>query len=231
MARLIAVGGASSSGKSSSIVNLNPKETFIFSVANKPLPFKGFKKKYTNFLANKETGNLLNTANPESITKVLNFINTKRPEILNVIIDDMQYVTVFETFSRSAEKGFEKWSQIASNFYNIVAAAKDMRDDLNLIFMMHTDTDEVEALGTAKITLKTGSKSIKNNLVLEGLMTYVFITEVTTDEAGVSKYEFITNDGMKSVAKTPRGCFDEKRIPNDLALVLEKIKVYEEDED
>lgn len=230
MARLIAVGGASSSGKSSSISTLEPKETFIFSVANKPLPFKGIKKKYTRFLDNKETGNLLNTSNPDSIIKVLNFINLKRPEILNVVIDDMQYITVFETFSRSAEKGFEKWSQIAANFYNIVAAARDMRDDLNIIFMMHTDTDEVEALGTAKITLKTGSKSIKNNLVLEGLMTYVFITNVTADENGVAQYEFDTNDGIKNVAKTPRGCFSEKYVPNDLALVLNRIKEYEEED-
>lgn len=230
MARLIAVGGASSSGKSSSISTLDPKETFIFSVANKPLPFKGIKKKYTRFLDNKEAGNLLNTSNPDSIIKVLNFINLKRPEILNVIIDDMQYITVFETFSRSAEKGFEKWSQIAANFYNIVAAARDMRDDLNIILMMHTDTDEVEALGTAKVTLKTGSKSIKNNLVLEGLMTYVFITNVTADENGVAKYEFDTNDGIRNVAKTPRGCFPEKYVPNDLSLVLNRIKEYEEED-
>jgi len=104
MARLIAVGGASSTGKSTSIETLNPKETFIFSVGSKPLPFRGFKKNYTNFLTNKETGNLLLTSNPEAIAKVLNYINTKRLEIKNVIIDDSQYITVFETFARADEK-------------------------------------------------------------------------------------------------------------------------------
>lgn len=41
MANLIAIVGASGTGKSSSIRTLNPSETFIINVASKPLPFKG----------------------------------------------------------------------------------------------------------------------------------------------------------------------------------------------
>jgi len=125
---------------------------------------------------------------------------------------------------------FEKWSQIASNFYNVVATARDMREDLNIVLLMHTEIEESEALGTARVVLKTGSKSIKNNLVLEGLMTYVFITDVSVGEEGVANYQFITNDGIKSVAKTPRGCFETKHIPNDLQMALDKIKEYEDDD-
>lgn len=47
MANLIAIVGASGSGKSSSIRTLNPEETFIINVASKPLPFKGWRSKYT----------------------------------------------------------------------------------------------------------------------------------------------------------------------------------------
>jgi predicted kinase len=47
MANLIALVGASGSGKSSSIRTLNPEETFIINVASKPLPFKGWRSKYT----------------------------------------------------------------------------------------------------------------------------------------------------------------------------------------
>lgn len=39
MANLIALVGTSGSGKSTSIRNLNPSETFIINVASKPLPF------------------------------------------------------------------------------------------------------------------------------------------------------------------------------------------------
>ncbi len=38
--------GESGTGKSTSIRNLNPKETFIINVLNKPLPFKGYKSNY-----------------------------------------------------------------------------------------------------------------------------------------------------------------------------------------
>ena len=51
--------------------------------------------------------------------------------------------------------------------------------------------------------------------------------EVEVDENGNAKYQFITNDGIRSVAKSPRGCFEDKLIPNDLQYVLNKIKEYE----
>ena len=49
MADLIAVVGASGSGKSTSLRNLDPETTFIINVAGKPLPFKGFRKNYKQY--------------------------------------------------------------------------------------------------------------------------------------------------------------------------------------
>ena len=46
MADIIAIAGDTGSGKSTSIKNLNPQETFIVSIIGKPLPFPGYKKKY-----------------------------------------------------------------------------------------------------------------------------------------------------------------------------------------
>jgi hypothetical protein len=59
---LIAVAGPSGVGKSTSmgqipelnIKGLNPKETFIINVAGKPLPFKGWRKKYTTVAPGKD---------------------------------------------------------------------------------------------------------------------------------------------------------------------------------
>ena len=47
MAQSVLVIADSGTGKSTSIGNLDPKETFIVNIANKPLPFKGWKKQYT----------------------------------------------------------------------------------------------------------------------------------------------------------------------------------------
>ena len=47
MAQSTLIIAESGSGKSTSIRNLEPKETFIINIANKPLPFRGWKKNYT----------------------------------------------------------------------------------------------------------------------------------------------------------------------------------------
>ena len=44
--KLIGIVGPTGTGKSTSIKHLDYKETFIINVANKPLPFKGWKSKY-----------------------------------------------------------------------------------------------------------------------------------------------------------------------------------------
>lgn len=44
MAQSTLIIGNSGSGKSTSMRNLNPKETFIINPASKGLPFKGWKK-------------------------------------------------------------------------------------------------------------------------------------------------------------------------------------------
>lgn len=88
MSNLIAIVGASGTGKSSSIRNLNPEETFIINVASKPLPFKGWRSKYTTWNKTNPNGNFINTSDVSVISSILNYINVKRPEIRNVIIED-----------------------------------------------------------------------------------------------------------------------------------------------
>ena len=58
MAQSVLIIADSGTGKSTAIRDLNPDETFIINIANKPLPFKGWKSSYK--VANKENpkGNL-----------------------------------------------------------------------------------------------------------------------------------------------------------------------------
>ena len=88
MSELIAVIGPPGTGKSTSIRTLDPSETFIINVAKKPLPIKGFKKNYTSFTESKEKGNLINTSKSNNIVQVLKFIDQKRPDIKQIVIDD-----------------------------------------------------------------------------------------------------------------------------------------------
>ena len=88
MANMLALVGQSGSGKSTSLRNLDPTKTFIINVASKPLPFKGWRSKYTIWSKDNPNGNYINTSNVQIIGQILGYINSKRPEIKNVVIED-----------------------------------------------------------------------------------------------------------------------------------------------
>ena len=48
MANKLLVTGKSGTGKTYSLTGLDPKETFIICPDEKPLPFRGWRKKYTD---------------------------------------------------------------------------------------------------------------------------------------------------------------------------------------
>lgn len=224
MANLLAVVGDSGSGKSTSLRTLNPKETFIINVASKPLPFKGWRSNYTTWDKDHLDGNFVNTSDVITIGKILTYINVKRPEIKNVIIEDTQYIMSFEAMDRAKEKGFEKFTDIAQKFYSILKAGVMMRDDLNIIALCHSEN--VGTPDAPKLKIKTVGKMIDNMITVEGLFTYVLFTDVSRDSDNKVSYSFITHSDGSNTAKTPYGCFDSDLIPNDMQKVLDTIEEF-----
>lgn len=228
MAELGAIVGESGSGKSTSIRNLDPTETFIINVARKALPFKGYKKNYIPLKQNPDTkefeGNLYNTNSVEQISKVLKIIDKKMLNVKQVLIDDSQYLMSFEAMDRAAEKGYDKFTQMAQHFYSILKDAMDMRDDLKVFILTHS-----ENIGDAlnpSYKIKTIGKMIDNMITIEGLFTYVFFTARLKDDEGNVQYKFVTQSDGTTTAKTPMGCFDSMYIDNDLKFVFESIDKY-----
>jgi hypothetical protein len=226
MGQAILIIADSGAGKSTSMENLDPRETFIINVANKPLPFRGWKKKYT--LWSKETpgGNLYHGSTSPAIEACLGYVNTKRPEIKSVVVDDFQYMSAFEYFDRAEEKGYEKFTQMASHLARVVRLPKDLREDLTVFFMMHAE-DSVDLDGKRKVKAKTIGKMVDNSLTLEGLFSIVLFGRVRKDKEGGVRYVFETQNNGENTCKTPRGMFDTPEIPNDLALVKKAIEAYE----
>lgn len=104
MSVLVAIVGQSGTGKSTSIETLNPQETVLINVANKPLPFKGWKSKYVQKKLS-EGGNYVVTESAAQIVAALTYINQHRPEIKYIVIDDLQYIMSFEFMNKANEKG------------------------------------------------------------------------------------------------------------------------------
>ena len=203
MANLIAIGGNSGSGKSSSLRNLRPEETFIISVTGKDLPFKGFKKKFTLLkkVENNYVGNLYNSKNYHDIIQVLNIVSFKMPKIKQLIIDDANYLMSFEAMERAEEKGWDKPTQIAKHYYEVLSGIEKLRPDLQAVFLSH-----IENLGDSvnpQWKLKTNGKMLDTQLNVDGLFTYLLYTNVEQDIDGKPVYKFRTNtiDGTDTCKK------------------------------
>lgn len=215
MANLIMILGESGTGKSTSIENLDPKETFIIQVVNKPLPFRGYKTKYS--LRNKENpkGNRFVSDRSDLVMKILDSLN-KEKTIKNIIIDDSQYIMANEFMRRAKEKGFEKFTEIGQNFYMLIDKANDMRDDINVIFLQHIEINDA-----GRVKAKTIGKLLDDKVGIEGRFTVVLMTEI---EDG--NYYFRTQNNGNDTCKSPKGMFEELRIPNDLKIVIDKVNEY-----
>ena len=78
----------SGSGKSTSIRTLDPKETFIINIGNKPLPFKGWKNAYTQITKENPDGNITSASSASGVLKAMKHVNDNMLHIKTLIIDD-----------------------------------------------------------------------------------------------------------------------------------------------
>ena len=227
----LCIYGESGMGKSTSLRNLNPETTFIISTTGKPLPFRGWKKKYIPFVINKETkeiiGNYYISSNWESILKILKIINSKLPNIETVVIDDMQYILSYEFVDRATEIGYSKFSELAQHLMEILRYSEQMRDDCTMCFLTHCENTGTEI--DPKYVIKTIGKLLSEKVTLEGLFTYIFFAKTEEGDDGKMQYKLVTNNDGKCLAKTPMGMFEELEIDNDLAQILQVIKEYNEE--
>lgn len=222
----ICICGESGTGKSTSLRNLNSEETFVISTTGKPLPFKGWKKKYTpiKIEGSSINGNYYVSSNWEQILKILKLINLKMPHIKQVIVDDMQYILSYEFVDRSTEVGYTKFSELAQHLMEILRYSETMREDCKMIFLTHCE-NVGDALNP-KYVIKTIGKLLAEKVTLEGLFTYLLFTRVEEGDSGKMEYKFLTNTDGACVAKTPLGMYEDLLIDNDLNEVIKTIDEY-----
>ena len=202
----------------------------------KPLPFRGWKKKYVPFDIKKDdkgkiqsvSGNYYISSNWEQILKVLRIINKLMPHIKTVVLDDMQYILSYEFVDRATEVGYTKFSELAQHLMEILRYAEQMREDCTMCFLTHSENVGTEI--DPKYVIKTVGKLLAEKVTLEGLFTYIFCTKVEEGDDGKMQYKLITNNDGKCLAKTPMDMFEEIEIDNDLNKILEIIRQYNEEE-
>lgn len=236
MANGIAVVTVSGFGKSSSlgasqelgIKGLNPKETVIINVKGKPLPFRGWAKMYVPPISS--GGNYYAGTDYVAIANILDHINVERHDIKNVVIDDFQYLLAEQFMQDALKTGYEKFSKLAKNAYDILSRGLNMRHDINFIILTHAE--EVKHGLTETYKMKTIGKLLDEKVTLEGLFTILLYgkQDFNSTSKQVSK-QFVTNYDGQYPAKSPIGMFKELYIPNDLGYVVDSINAYYNGED
>ena len=218
MANVIGVMGESGSGKTTAMRNLPVKETYYIDCDKKGLNWKGWKNQYSS-----EKKNYWKSDKFESVQKILEWINTSKEQshIKYVVIDTLNGMMVAEEMRILAMQSGDKrsaWSDLAQNGWSIINYALEMRDDITVIILCHSETISDDN-GIIRTRIKTNGRKLEK-LVLESKMTTV-VWAVRQD----GKYKFILSaDG--STCKIPMGCFEDSEIDNDIMKVIEALKDY-----
>ena len=201
MGQAVLIVGESGTGKSASLRNFQRGEVTYFNVAGKPLPFKGR-------FAYEHTGDSY-----RQIKKALRELETPV-----AVIDDCQYLMANEYMRRSDERGYDKFTEIAKNFWELITMVADLPHDKVVYFLSHIETD-----ATGKEKIKTIGKMLDEKITVEGLFTIVLKTKVQD-----GKYSFSTQNNGNDTVKSPIGMFATNEIDNDLKFVDNAVREYYE---
>jgi len=215
MARVIGIMGESGSGKTTSMRNLDPKTTFYIDCDKKGLSWKEWKKAYSTDKKNYYKTDLIGT-----VATLLDKINKQEnmKHIKVVVIDTLNALMVADEVRRMKEKGFDKWQDLAQCIWQLIDQAMELRDDLTIIFVCHSQTQK-EDDGYTFTRIKTSGKKL-DKLCIESKLTTVLHAVC---EGGEYKFKVHANN---STAKTPLGAFEDDEIDNDITKVLDALKEY-----
>lgn len=215
MSKCIGLMGESGSGKTTSMRNLDPKTTFYIDCDKKGLSWKGWKKAYSTDKKNYYKTDLIGT-----VATLLDKINTQdnMKHIKVVVVDTLNALMVADEVRRMKEKGFDKWQDLAQCIWQLIDQAMELRDDLTIIFVCHSQTQK-EDDGYTFTRIKTSGKKL-DKLCIETKLTTVLHAVC---EGGEYKFKVHADN---STAKTPMGAFEEDEIENDITKVLNALKEY-----
>lgn len=190
--------GDSGAGKSYSLRNFNAEDIGIINVAEKPLPFK----------------NKFSVINTHDYNKVIGAIIKANKPV--VVVDDAGYLMQFENMERMRETGYNKYTEMANHFYQVLESVKQTDPNTVVYIMAHPQVEN------GKTSMKTIGKMLDEKLVIEGMFTTV-LGAVKDDEG----YHFITNTTEAGLPfKSSPGMFDTDKVDNDLRAVDERVRDF-----
>ena len=215
MSKSILIMGESGSGKTTSMRNLNPSETFYIDCDKKGLSWKGWKEQYNTEVKK----NYMATSDVPTIMSLLSKISNEQPQFKVVVIDTLNAIMIDDEFNRMNEKGYDKWRELAYSIYGIIQMSNILRQDLTVILVMHSQTERDENTGEKFTRAKTSGRKL-DKIVVESKLTTVLLAKCFD-----GKYVFETKNNNSTV-KAPLGAFNEEIIENDIVKVLDALSEF-----
>ena len=209
MAKMLLVIGEGGSGKTASLRNLKPEEHYYIDCDKKGLNYKGWKNDYSE-----EKRNYFKTNDGDLVIKALQNISEKAEHIKYITIDTINSIMIADEMKRMKGKSFNEWQDLAKCIFDIIDIVPDLRDDLTVIFIGHTQTED-----DGFVRLLTNGRKL-NKIGLEKYFNTVLLAKARDGE-----YIFETR-ANNSTARTPMGAFEDLEIENDIVKVLEVLKEY-----
>ena len=198
MAILVMLYGQSGTGKSTSLRNFSHEEIAVINVSGKPMPFR----------------TKLQTYNTDDYAKIINALS--KTERKSIVIDDATYLMVGEFMRNAKVSGYQKYTDMAVSFNNLIEYASKLPDDVIVYFIGHS-----EQMDDGREHFKTIGKMLDNYVTVEGKFTIVLKTVVQD-----GRYLFSTHNNGQDTVKSPIGLFEADLIDNDLKAVDTAIREY-----
>lgn len=196
--------GEPGTGKTCSLRNLDPKNTLLIQPIRKPLPFRS--KGWKEIRQKGDGGNIFVCDQAHLIVKAM----AMAPQNV-IIVDDWTFILTNLFVARSAEKGYQKFTDMAVAGNSIIRAASELAPEKRVYIMGHTAKGDDEV-----VRIKTIGRLLDEKLVPEAAFTIVLRTHV--DRAN-GRYTFLTQNSGFDTVKTPIGLFSEAEVDNDLAAI------------
>lgn len=214
MSRLVCVMGESGSGKTTAMRTLDPASTYYIDCDGKGLSWKGWRGQYSV-----ENKNYFSCRDIPKIERILCKISEKRPEIRTIVIDTLNTCMVDKEVKGMKENGFGKWIDLTQFVWDMIETAGRQREDLTVIFVMHSETIR-DDYGYVFTHIRTNGRKLEK-LVLESLFGTVLLAKRTEDGRNIFETQ-----AKNSTAKSPMGAFESFEIENDMQKVLDALADY-----
>jgi hypothetical protein len=234
MAEPILIMGKSSTGKSTSLRNLPPNQTIILTPNAKSMPWKGGDAAYERgknmFVTNQISNGSKDAKFPMEtvgLKQIIRAVAEQAPHVRYLVVEDFTHFFSARIFDKSflnrktGSEAFQRYTEFAADVHDaIFKDLQNLRKDLYLILIAHTDVDD-----QGYHAFKAPGKLLTEKIDVPSYFTYIFHSMTKEDPKGVH-YVFQTNKDSIFHAKSPMGAFSQLHVPNDLKPILDAVDEY-----